>query len=284
MNRQVSRREILKLGAAVGATAVFTGRRSWSADDKGADWNGWPIGVQSYSLRQFNLHDAIRHIQGMGVHYVELFRNHLDLAASDETIAETKKLLADAGIKMNAHGVNGFSKDEAANRKVFEFAKKAGIRNITADPTPDSFDSLDKLCAEYDIRICIHNHGPGHRYDKISDVVNAVKDRHPNIGACVDAGHFIRTKEDPVKAVHALKGRVFALHLKDDSKQDGGSHNVILGKAHLDVPGLFKALRETNFPKDGALSLEYEANPANPIDDMRACLEVVREAIKSTPA
>jgi sugar phosphate isomerase/epimerase len=257
-------------------------RRLRAAD--ASAWGGWQIGVQSYSLREFNVHDAVRHIQGMGIHFVEFYSKHLDLNASDDKIAEVRKLLEEADIKLNAHGVNSFTKDHEANRKIYAFAKKAGIRNITANPSPDSFDSLGKLCEEFDIRIAIHNHGPKDRYNKISDVVNALKDRHPHIGACVDTGHFIRSKEDPVKAVRELKGRVFAVHLKDDEKQDGGTHNVILGKAHLDVPGMFQALKETHFPKDGSISLEYEANPANPIDDMKACLAVVKEAVAKTPA
>lgn len=275
MNRNSTRRQFLQWTSTAACAAALS-----SSPVRGADpWGGFPIGVQSYSLRQFNVHEAIRHIQGMGIRFVEFFSKHLSVTATAEEMAATTKLLADAGVKLNAHGVNGFSKDHEANRKLFEFAKRAGIRNMTADPSPDSFDSLDKLCAEYDLRIAIHNHGPGHRYNKIADVVNAVKGRHPHIGACVDCGHFIRTKEDPIQALHDLKGRVFALHLKDDSKQDGGSHNVILGKAHLDVVGLFKALKTTQFPADGALSLEYEENPANPIDDMKACMEVVKEAI-----
>jgi predicted dehydrogenase len=47
----------------------------------------------------------------------------------------------------------------------------------------------------------------------------------------------------------------------------------------LDVVGLFKALREIKFPADGSLALEYEANPDNPIDEMKACLSVAKEAI-----
>lgn len=279
MKVDCSRRRFLQWSSmAAYGLAAGIGQRPTAAAP--ADpWRGWPIGVQSYSLREFNLHDAARHLQGMGVHYVELFGKHLPTDASDEQLNEVRKLLEDAKIKINAHGVNRFSKDHEANRKLFEFAKRAGFRNITADPDPDSFDSLDKLCAEYDARICIHNHGPDHRYNKIADVVKAVQNRHPNIGACVDCGHFIRTKEDPIKAVRELKGRVFAVHLKDDTKQDGGSHNVVLGKAHLDVPGLFAALKETKFPADGSLSLEYEANPMNPVDDMKACLEVVKEAL-----
>ncbi len=279
MNPAYLRRRFLQWGSVAACGLVSGAVPRLMAADKADPWRGWPIGVQSYSLREFNLHDAVRHIQGMGIHFVEFYGKHLAVNASDEQIAETRKLLDGAGIKLNAHGVNAFSKDHEANRNIFVLAKKAGFRNITADPSPDSFDSLDKLCAEFDLRICIHNHGPGHRYNKIADVAKAVQDRHPNVGACVDCGHFIRTKEDPVKAVHELKGRVFGLHLKDDTKQDGGSENVVLGKAHLDVPGLFAALKATKFPADGSISLEYEANPKNPIDDMKACLEVVKEAL-----
>jgi sugar phosphate isomerase/epimerase len=275
----LSRRRFLAVTSTAAAGAVLFDPSALlrAADDPYA---GWPVGVQSYSLRNFNTRDAIRHIHGMGVHYVEFFSKHLAIDASPHQIEETQKLLADAGISLRAHGVNGFSKDHDKNRATFEFAKRAGIRNITADPLPDSFDSLDKLVEEFDVRICIHNHGPTHRYNKIEDVKNAVKDHHKLIGACVDTGHFIRSGIDPVQAITELADRVFAVHIKDDKfKGDKRSHNVIIGQANLDVAGIFKALKQVNFPADGSLSLEYEANPDNPIDDMKQCLAVAQEAI-----
>jgi len=279
-----SRRRFLKLttAAAAGATfldapAVLRAAGILKEDDP---YGGWPVGVQSYSLREFNTLEAVRHIEGMGVHFVEFYSKHLALDATEGQIKETKSLLKSAGIHLNAHGVTGFTKDHEANRAVFQFAREAGIRNITANPEPDSFDSLDKLVAEYQVRICIHNHGPDSLYDKIAGVKNAVKDRHPFIGACVDTGHFIRSGEDPVQAVHELNDRVFALHIKDDKfRGDKQSHNVVIGQANLDVVGIFKALKKIKFPADGSLSLEYEANPANPIDDMKQCFAVAREAI-----
>jgi sugar phosphate isomerase/epimerase len=153
------------------------------------------------------------------------------------------------------------------------------VKTITADPAPDSFDSLDKLVEEYGIRIAIHNHGPGHRYDKIESVVNAVKDHHKLVGACVDCGHFLRSDEDPVKAIRELGPRVYGVHLKDDVAKGKASKNVVIGSGELDVVGVFKALRAIKFPADGCLSLEYEAKPENPIEDMRACIAVAKEAI-----
>ena len=255
---------------------VFGGQYRNSRHDP---FGGFPIGVQSYSLRNFDLVETVRHIQGLGLHFAEFYSKHLPLDSTEERIQETLKLLSDADIRLVAHGVNDFTQDDAANRKIFEFARRAGIRNITSNPQPDSFDSLDKLCAEFDIRVCIHNHGPGSQYDKIADVTRAVKDRHAHIGACIDTGHFIRSAEDPVKAVRELHGRVFALHVKDEAEQRAESHNVVIGTGHLDLVGLFKALRETKFPEDGSISLEYEAKPENPIEDMRECLEQAKQAI-----
>ena len=107
-----------------------------------------------------------------------------------------------------------------------------------------------------------------------------MKDHDKRIGACVDTGHYIRSGENPVEVIEKLGDRVFAAHLKDDThKGDKGSHNVVIGEANLDVVGVFKALKKIKFPADGSLSLEYEANPDNPIDDMKQCLVVAREAI-----
>lgn len=278
---QCSRRRFLGTSAAAAGLTWFdlaasaTDIRQIAKDPFG----GFPMGVQSYSLRNFSLVEAVRHISGMGLHYVEFYSKHMNPAGSDEHIRNVKDLCAKAKISINAHGVSPFSKNHDANRRIFEFAKRAKIRNITANPNPDSFDSLDKLCEEYQVRVCIHNHGPGAMYDKISDVTKAVKDRHPLIGACIDTGHFIRSKEDPVKAVYELKDRVFALHVKDEEKQEKRSRNVVIGTGHLDLVGLFRALRDTRFPADGSVSLEYEANPQNPIDDMKQCIVQAKKAI-----
>ena len=55
--------------------------------------------------------------------------------------------------------------------------------------------------------------------------------------------------------------------------------NTIIGEGHLDVVGIFRALQKVKFPADGSISLEYEANPQNPIDDIKQCVEVAKEAI-----
>lgn len=272
---KLNRRQMLISTAAAAGATCFDLSTVFGDDPYG----GFPIGVQSYSLRKFNLLEAIRHIQGMGLHFVEFYQKHAPVTKDKNKIAELNNLVKKADISISAHGVNAFGGDHEANRLIFEFAKLQGIKCLSANPKKASYESLDKLCEEFKIRIAIHNHGPGALFDKIDDVVQACKGRHPLFGACIDTGHFIRSKEDPVAAVHKLKGRVFALHVKDEAKQEKQSHNVIIGSGHLDVVGLFQALKKAVFPADGSISLEYEANPDNPIDDMKQCLLVAQEAI-----
>lgn len=240
------------------------------------------MGIQTYTLRGYKVEEALQHVHDLGLQVVEMFDAHYPVRSNADDMARRKTQLNELGIRVLSHGVNPFTKDDAANRRWFEFAKNAGIRNITADPTEDAFDSLEKLVAEFDIRVAIHNHGPGARYDKVSDVLNAVKGRHPHIGACADLGHYIRSAEDPVRVIHLLEGRLFGVHLKDFADQKSKTKGVILGRGHLDVTGVFKALRKVKFPADACLALEYEENPENPLDDVKACLDAAEEGAKKS--
>jgi inosose dehydratase len=276
MQPHCSRRTFL--GSATGALALAATRLRARAADEGADsFGGFNLGLQSYTLRGFKVDRALDEIKNLGLHSVEFFESHFSSKSSDADIQAMKSKTAALGIKMMGHGVNPMTKDHEANRRYFEFAKKAGIRNISADPTEESFGSLDKLCEEYQVRIAIHNHGPGARYDKVSDVLNAIKGHHPLIGACADLGHYIRSAEDPVRAINLFEGRLYGVHLKDFAEQKSRTKGVILGKGHLDVVGVFKALAKVKFPSDGCLSLEYEENPADPMADVKECLAVARE-------
>jgi len=282
MSARLSRRNFL----VATCPAMFVGSRVLPAADNADDWGGFPIGIQTISLRKYSLPEVMRHLQGMGVSYVEFSASsHLPATATDDQIATARQLASKAGLKITAQGVNQFSNDHAANKRVFDFARKLGIRTITANPQPnvETFTSLEKLVAEYDIRIAIHNHGPGTLYDKLDSVQQAIQGCDPRIGACVDCGHFMSSGEDPVHCISTLAHRVHGVHLKDHAEFGKKSENVVLGKGHLDVVAIFKALRQIRFPPDGALSLEYEAQPDNPLDDLKSSLAATKEAIARLP-
>lgn len=276
-----SRRHFLQVGA--GLAAGLRTRRAWTQDVSANDpYGGFLIGLQTYTFRNFTADQSFEFAQQLGIQTVEMFDAHFPVKSTTAEIADRRAKADKHGLQILAHGVNPLTKDHEANRRYFEFAKAAGIRNLTADATEDSFDSLDKLVAEYDIRVAIHNHGPGARYDKVADVLNAVKGRHPHIGACADLGHYIRSAEDPVRVIHLLKGRLFGVHLKDFAEQQDKTHGVILGKGHLDVAAVFKALRAVDYPRDACLALEYEEKPENPLDDVKACLAAASDGARKS--
>ncbi|MEO2012938.1 MAG: sugar phosphate isomerase/epimerase [Fuerstiella sp.] len=242
---------------------------------------GLKLGIQLYSLRSYSRDEALQHASDLGFEQVEFYSGMLATNASDEEIAATKKKVADLGLSISAHGVNKLTKDAAKNRKLFQFAKKLGVASITADPDLDSFDSLDDLVKEFDIRIAIHNHGPRHRYNKAIDVLRVIEGRDERIGACADLGHYIRSGQNAPEVIRLLKGRLYGIHLKDFADMKDKSHGVILGKGHLNLEDVFFELQAAGFPSNGALSLEYEENMKNPLADIRQCVTVAKAAMKA---
>jgi sugar phosphate isomerase/epimerase len=288
MTALTDRRRFLQLGAAaaVGLAAPFV----LAADEKKDDpFGGFTLGMQSYTLRKFNVEQALKRIHDLGLRYVEFYpgqTGQLKLDSAPEQIKAMLKLCKDYDVTPLAWGVQGFKKDDAANEKIFAFGAALGIKAFSADPDPDAFDSLDKMCEKYKIAIAIHPHGPVggnklHRWYSAEVIMKAVKDHNPLIGACLDTGHLIRAAQlgkdlDPAKQVLVMNGRNFGMHLKDhDNKKNT---DVPYGKGVLDVPAVLKALRAVKFKH--MISIEYEAHPDDPTADVKECVQVFKDSVK----
>jgi inosose dehydratase len=280
----LDRRRFLHAGAAAALCAV---PKLWAAEGKKDDrFGGFKLGAQSYTFREFDLEPTLQRMKNLGLHYAELFSKHAPLNSSPAQITALLKLCKEYEVTPLAFGVHHFTKDTDANRKVFEFGKAMGLKMFSASPTPDAFDSLDKLCDEYKIAIGIHPHGPVGK-DKLDSwysaeiILKAVKDHHPLIGSCLDTGHLIRAAQlgkrlDPAEQIRVMGARNFGLHLKD---HDNERHeDVIFGKGPLDVAAVLKALNDVKFT--GLISIEYEAHPKDPSKDVQACVEVVQDSVK----
>jgi inosose dehydratase len=285
----LSRRQFLQASAvAVGAAAVPAIANAAAVRQDNDPFGGFTVAIQTYSFRNFQpLEKALEQIQMLGIRNAELYRGHLPVTATEAQIKAAKNLLEKYRVTPIAFGVERFTKDHDANRRLFTFARDLGVRHLSADPDPDSFDSLDKLVAEFNISIAIHPHGPSgkqlHRWHSAETIMEAVRNRHRLIGSCLDTGHLIRCaqdpfnrKLDPAQQVRHMGARNFGMHLKDhDNKR---RTDVVFGRGVLDVPSILRALREVKFT--GYLAIEYEANPNNPTADIRSCLDVFRESVR----
>ena len=149
----LDRRSFLAGTAALAATALLPNAvQAADADPYG----GFIVGVQTYTFRKFNLEQALKKTQELGLKYAEFTRTHLATNSSEDQVKAAKKLASEYGVTPIAFGVETFTKDHDKNKKIFDFAALLGVKYLSADPDPDSFDSLDKLVEEYKIAIAIH--------------------------------------------------------------------------------------------------------------------------------
>jgi len=283
MSAPLSRRSFLQAGAAT-AAGLLAAAPAHAAGDLVGDIS---LGVQSYTFRQFNLEQALRRMKDLGIKHAEFYSNHIAPASTPAQLTAILGLCKENEVTPVGFGVQAFTDNHDANKRVFDFAKALGVKYLSADPTPNSFDSLDRLVAEYNIAIAIHPHGPAgkalHRWHSAEVILRAVRDHHRLIGACLDTGHLIRAAQlgerlDPAQQVRLMGARNFGMHLKDHDNQR--KEDVVFGAAEgaLNVAQVLAALREVRF--NGAICIEYEAHPADPSPDMKKCVDYVRDVAR----
>jgi inosose dehydratase len=270
---KLTRREVVAAG--LGAAAALAMSRFGMAQRPQKGKILFQLGLQSYTLREMKWQDAAKRAHQLGIKHWEAFPGHIPTSLDPKVIDGYKADLKAAGISTVAYGVCGFGGDKEANKQLFEFAKKMGIQTLSADPAPESFAQLEELVEEFGVNIAIHNHGPGARYSKIEDVVKAVEGKHARIGACIDTGHFLRSGEDPVKAVKALSGRIWDVHLKDFADEHT---EKVLGEGKLDIRATMEALRDAKYR--GLLAIEFELDPEKD-NGLQRCISAARKVVEA---
>ncbi|QDU21133.1 sugar phosphate isomerase/epimerase family protein [Urbifossiella limnaea] len=283
MSAPLSRRSFLQAGAAT-AAGLLAATPAGAAGDLVGDIS---LGVQSYTFRQFNLEQALRRMKDLGIKNAEFYNNHIPQASTPQQLSTILGLCKEYEVTPVGFGVQAFTDNHDANKRVFDFGKALGVKYLSADPTPNSFDSLDKLVAEYNIAIAIHPHGPSgkalHRWYSAEVIMRAVRDHHRLIGACLDTGHLIRAAQlgerlDPAQQIRHMGARNFGMHVKDHDNRR--KEDVVFGDptGALNVAQVLAALREVRF--NGAICIEYEAHPQDPSPDMKKCVDHVRDVAR----
>ena len=285
---------LLAMFAALSAGALETANPQTNCP--ACDALGWQLAVHAYTFRLFPISEAIQKTAGVGLKYMSLSGSvNLDgkksvktTDLSDEQLQAILKQTDAAGIKLVNIGVVQLPADEAQSRKVFEFAKKAGIDTLVAEPEPAALDTVEKLCKEYNIKVAIHDHPRPSHYWNPETVLAAVKGRTPLMGACADVGHWVRSGLDPVECLKKLDGRIICLHFKDlvpDEPNSGTSklptppkadaakkmHDVPWGTGQSNAKGMMAELKRQHF--HGAFCVEYEYHWSNSVPEIAECVK-----------
>jgi len=248
----------------------------------------FPIAVQCWTFRKFSFFETLDKVKALGIKYVQAYPGQslgaefpkagFDENMTDAQTARVKDKLKEVGIDVVAYGVCDIGTTEASMRKVFDFARKMGIRTIVTEPADDDFTLLEKLVDEVDIRLAIHNHPAPAKYNLPETVYDHVKGRDARIGSCADSGHWMRGLNDPREAFKLLEGRILDAHLKDrsDTGVKKGVNDVPWGQGKGNIRDLLAELTLQDY--DGFLTIEYENEKevANPIPAIRKSVEYVK--------
>jgi sugar phosphate isomerase/epimerase len=280
---RIDRRRFLQtslLGSTVALAAANLGGNVFGAvtkPERDSD-GGLKLGIASYTFRNFTLDQAIDMTKQAGFKYINLKDCHLPLKSTTEERQAARQKIEAAGLKLLGGGVIYMENDEAAIQHIFEYAKDSGMPVIVCSPVPDALDAVEKKAKEFNIRIAIHNHGPTDKtYPSPMDVFAMVKDRDPLMGICMDIGHTVRIRVDPVECIDRCGSRLLDLHMKDETKADKDGKATELGRGIIDIVGVLKALSARKFPYH--IGLEYEANAANPLPSVMECAGYLRGAL-----
>ena len=279
--------------SSLAVLAVVSSRAELPASTKVGEFHA---GAQAYTFKSYTLMEALDKIAATGGKTVEFFPGHKlskdqDVKFDHNSTPEQRQMVKDKlkalSLTPYGYGVVRLNNNEAEQRQIFGFCKDMGIQVVVSEPADDSFDLIEKMVKEFDIKMAIHNHPKrpldrAYRYWDPEYVLSVVKDRDPRLGSCADLGHWVRSGVKPVDAIRILKGRIFDSHVKDlTAFGDPKAHDMIWGTGKTDIPAALNAFAEGGFY--GPLHAEYEYNWETNVDDVTQCLAWLKN-FKTTKA
>ena len=272
-----TRRDFLKISGLTAAASLVT--LSQGHATKPAKNHNLKLGLASYSLRKFDQATTIAMAKRAGLDYMCFKSMHLPLNASLTDLKSGAKNVKDAGMHLYGGGVI-YMKEKQQVDQAFEYAKNAGMSVIVGVPAHDLLDYTNEKIKQYDIKVAIHNHGPGDKvYPSPESIYEKIKDLDPRFGMCMDIGHTQRIGIDPIESAKKYFSRLLDLHMKDVDKAKEDGKTVEVGRGVIEIPKLLKLLVDLKY--DGVVSFEYEKDADDPMPGLCESIGYVKGCLAS---
>ena len=221
------------------------------------------LGMASYTFRKFNLEDTLAMTKKLGLQRIALKSFHLPLESSEDEIKAVAAKVKEAGLTLYGCGVVYMENEDEVHR-AFDYAQAADMEIIIGVPEHNLLNLVNKKVQEYDIKLAIHNHGPGdERYPSPESAYEKIKDLDPRMGLCIDIGHAQRIGIDPSEAAEMFSDRLYDVHIKDVSEASEKGTTVEIGRGVIDIPKFLRTLLKLKY--SGTMALEFEKDADNPL-------------------
>ena len=265
-----SRRDLLRGAAALPLAA--SGLQAHPMDASA----GFKLGVASYSLRSMTRAKAIAALKELDVKYVNIKEFHAKIKSSPEEWAAARRDFDDAGLQILGGGNITFNSENEDDVKLnFDYAKAMGFPLIVMAPTVKTLPIIEKYVKKYNIKAAIHNHGPEDKtFPTPQSVLKEVKNMDPRMGLCIDIGHTSRTGTDILESIKEAGARLHDMHVKDLKDPMNKDSQVAVGQGALPIAKIFRLLKSLKYT--GAVMLEYEINPNDPLPGMKESFAYMR--------
>ena len=253
---------------------------------------GWRLAMPAYTFHKFTLFETIDKTAELGLAYCGglsfqkvgggIDKNFDPKLLTDEEIAAVNEKLRSKNIRMISYCYGALPGDEAACRKVFEFAQKFGIETFLSEPKPESLDVVERCANEFGINVALHNHDAkaSPAYWSPDKVLEQCGKRGPRIGVCADLGYWMRAGVDPVEGVRILKKRIRVVQVHDLDQRIPEGKDVPWGTGTGKLKEFFEELAKFNVrPLD--VDVEYSANFENNMPECKKCIDFFNETVKN---
>jgi sugar phosphate isomerase/epimerase len=199
--------------------------------------------------------------------------------SSPEQIREAAAKVKDAGLTLYGCGVV-YMRNETQVHQAFDYARTAGMETIIGVPSYDLLPLVNQKVKEYDIKVAIHNHGPGDKvYPLPSTAYERIKNLDKRIGLCNDIGHTMRSGVDPSESARKYADRLLDVHIKDVTAAEARGSTCEIGRGVIDIPKFIRTLVEINYA--GIVSFEYEKDADDPMPGLAESVGYVRGVMAS---
>jgi len=237
------------------------------------------LGLASYTLREFDLDQTLAMTKRVGLEYIAFKDFHLPLDSSPEHIREVVRKVKDAGLVLYGGGVI-YMKNEDQVLQAFDYAKAAGMTTIIGVPAHNLLPLVDRMVKQYNIKVAIHNHGPGDKvYPTPGAAYETIKNLDKRIGLCNDIGHTRRAGVDPSTSLEKYAERLHDVHVKDVSAATAKGHGVEVGRGVIDIPKVLRTLIKIDYT--GIVSFEYEKEADDPMPGLAESVGYARGVLAS---
>lgn len=260
---KVNRKQFLRLAGATGVGLAVSPLVMAGNHPQKEATEKFKFALASYTLRNFKLDQVIAMTKRVGLSSIAVKSMHMPLDSSLEDVKATAAKIREAGLKLYGAGVI-YMKSEAEVTQAFAYADAAGLEMIIGVPNHELLNLATEQVKKYNIKLAIHNHGPGDDlYSSPNDVWNKIKDLDPRVGLCIDIGHVVRIGQDPIPMIKKYKDRLYDMHLKDVNKAQNDGVPVEIGRGVIDIPGVIKALKAIKY--QSYVAFEYEKDGEDPL-------------------